>query len=336
MLKILVTGGAGYIGAHTVLVLLEAGFDVVVVDNLSNSSSKSLERVEQITGKTVNFIECDIRNSSKLSEVFTEHQINQVIHFAGLKSVSESYEQPLVYYDNNVAGTVSLLQVMEEANVKKIIFSSSATVYGDSNSPPYRETFGRGKTTNPYGSSKAMTEQILEDLAQSDPNWSVSLLRYFNPVGAHFSGLIGENPTGVPNNLMPFITQVAVGQRKELSVFGSDYDTPDGTCLRDYIHVMDLAEGHLAALQNLKPGCAVFNLGTGVPVSVLEMVKVFESQNGIVLPHKFVERRCGDIAAVWADTTKARTLLNWHANRDLANMVRSSWNWQQKNPHGYE
>lgn len=335
-MKILVTGGAGYIGAHTVLVLLEAGFEVVVVDNLANASTTSLVRVAQITGKTATFIECDIRDSVKLDAVFSEHQISQVIHFAGLKAVGESCEQPLAYYDNNVSGTVSLLQAMAKANVKQIIFSSSATVYGDSHTPPYKETFGRGKTTNPYGSTKAMIEQILEDLAHSDVNWSVSLLRYFNPVGAHPSGLIGEDPKGIPNNLMPFITQVAVGEREELAVFGNDYDTPDGTCLRDYIHVMDLAEGHLAALQNLNPGCAVFNLGTGVPVSVLEMVKAFESQNGIALPHKCVERRAGDIAAVWADTAKAEAELNWQAKRDLAEMVRSSWNWQQKNPRGYE
>lgn len=335
-MKILVTGGAGYIGVHTVLVLLEAGHEVVVIDNLSNSKIKSLERVSQFSGKSVKFIECDIRDSARLDAVFLEYQIRQVIHFAGLKAVGESCEKPLYYYDNNVSGTIALLQAMERANVKRLIFSSSATIYGDSHTPPYKETFGRGKTTNPYGTTKAMIEQIIEDLVLSDPGWSVSMLRYFNPVGAHPSGLIGEDPKGTPNNLMPIITQVALGARHSLSIFGNDYDTPDGTCQRDYIHVMDLAEGHLAALNHLKPGCSAYNLGTGLPVSVLQMVETFESQNDLVLQSDIVERRVGDLPAVWADTQKAKEELGWQANRDLGDMVRSSWNWQKQNPNGYD
>ena len=335
-MTVLVTGGAGYIGAHTVLALLQASYEVVVIDNLSNSSTKSLDRVAQIAGKSAKFIECDIRDSANLNEVFDEYKIQQVIHFAGLKAVGESCKQSLSYYDNNVAGTVSLLQAMAKASVKQMIFSSSATVYGDSHAPPYKEAFGRGKTTNPYGTTKVMIEQILEDLVVSNPDWSVSLLRYFNPVGAHHSGLIGENPKGIPNNLMPFITQVAVGARQELSIFGNDYGTPDGTCQRDYIHVMDLAEGHLAALNHLKPGCRVFNLGTGMPVSVLQMVEAFQTQNNRIVPYKIVERRVGDVAAVWADTKKARDELGWQAKHNLNDMVRSSWNWQKQNPRGYD
>lgn len=335
-MKILVVGGCGYIGTHTVLVLLEAGYEVVVVDNLSNSSPLSMQRVAEITGKTATFIEADIRDFDQLRLVFEAHEISCVIHFAGLKAVGESCKKALNYYDNNLAGTLSLLQAMNSASVKQIIFSSSATVYGESYIPPYKESFGRGTTTNPYSTTKAMIEQVLEDLVASDPSWSVSLLRYFNPVGAHPSGKIGEDPKGLPNNLMPFITQVAVGKRKELSIFGSDYMTPDGTCQRDYIHVMDLAEGHLAALKAMQNGCHTFNLGTGVPVSVLEMVRAFETENQLVLPYRFVTRRDGDIATFWADTTKAKTVLNWQAKLDLADMVRTSWNWQLNNPQGYE
>lgn len=336
-MQVLVTGGCGYIGSHTVLVLLEAGFDVVVVDNLVNSSEESLRRVSQIAGKPIRFERGDIRDTAFMAQVFSSSAIDAVIHFAGLKAVGESVQKPAEYFDVNVGGTAKLLLAMQSAGVAKIVFSSSATVYGSKAPTPYVECSGRGATSNPYGTSKAIVEQLLEYQAISRPEWSIALLRYFNPIGAHESGLIGEDPLGIPNNLMPFMAQVAVGRREKLSVFGGDYPTLDGTCRRDYLHVMDLAEGHVKALQNLvKAGCDAYNLGTGSPVSVLEMIKTFESVTGVKIPYEIVQRREGDLAQFWADPAKANKSLGWVARRSLEQMMTDTWKWQSQNPNGYE
>ncbi len=334
---ILVTGGAGYIGSHTLIELDSAGKDFVVYDNLSNSSKESLKRVEQIIGKSVKFIEGDIRDKKRLKELFSSYSIDCVIHFAGLKAVGESVEKPLEYYDNNVAGTLRLLEAMREAECKQIVFSSSATVYGDPASVPITEDFPLS-TTNPYGSSKLMIENILKDLYISDRSWKIILLRYFNPVGAHKSGLIGEDPNGIPNNLMPYISQVAVGKLKELSVFGNDYNTPDGTGVRDYIHVVDLANAHVKAVEKIKCISKVeaINLGTGKGYSVLDMIKAFKEASGKDIPYKIAPRRAGDIAQCYANPAYAKELLGWEAKRDLLDMCKSSWNWQSKNPNGYK
>ena len=336
-MKILVTGGAGYIGSHTVLLLLENGYEVVVVDNLSNSSYESLKRVMEITGKTVDFYECDINDYDKLDEIFSIHDINSVIHFAGLKAVGESVSIPLKYYENNLTGTFTLLEVMIKHNVKKIVFSSSATVYGDPHKVPITEDMPNS-ATNPYGRTKLFLEQILSDVYVSDKEFSVSLLRYFNPIGAHESGRIGENPKGIPNNLMPYITQVASGKLQQLSVFGNDYNTHDGTGVRDYIHVMDLSMGHLKASEYIqdKTGVFVHNLGTGTGYSVLDLVKAFEEANGIKVPYQIVARRPGDIAACYADPGKAKAELGWQAEKNIVDMCRDAWNWQKQNPNGYE
>ena len=337
-MNILVTGGAGYIGSHTCVELLEAGYTPVVVDNLCNSNAESLHRVEQITGKPVTFIEGDVRDAAVLDAAFSQYDISCVIHFAGLKAVGESVAKPLAYYENNLCSTMTLCRVMGEHGVKKLIFSSSATVYSGDNEMPLRENSKTGSCTNPYGWTKYVGEQILRDLTKADPDWSVVLLRYFNPVGAHKSGLIGEHPNGIPNNLMPFISQTAVGKRDHLSVFGNDYDTPDGTGVRDYIHVVDLAQGHVAAIQYLlsHTGEAVFNLGTGHGYSVLDMVKAFETVNGVAVPYEFAPRRPGDLATCYADPAKSRDILGWQAKLDQNDMCRDSWNWQRKNPNGYE
>ena len=336
-MKVLVTGGAGYIGSHTFLALLELGYDVVAVDNFCNSSPESLKRVEELTGKKVPLYGIDVRDETALDAVFKEHDIGCAIHFAGLKAVGESVEKPLSYYENNLLSTMTLLKVMGRNGVKKIIFSSSATVYSTENTMPLNET-GRMGCTNPYGWTKFMCEEIIRDAAKADPEWSAVLLRYFNPVGAHPSGRIGEAPNGIPNNLMPFITQTACGVRKELVVFGNDYPTHDGTCIRDYIHVMDLAEGHAAAIDYLlaHTGTEVFNLGTGQGYSVLDMVKAFEEVNHLTLPHRIGPRRPGDIAVCYADPTKSRQLLHWTAKRTLKDMCADSWHWQQLNPRGYD
>lgn len=335
---ILVTGGAGYIGSHTCLVLLEAGYSVIVIDNLSNSHYESLVRVQKITGKKITFIEGDVRDKAKLDNVFLQHKIDAVIHFAGLKSVSESIQKPIEYYDNNINSTLILCEAMKKANVKKLVFSSSATVYGDPKGKPATEEFPVGGTTNPYGTSKLMLEKILEDIYQADNSWNIALLRYFNPVGAHSSGLIGEDPTGIPNNLMPYIAQVAVGLRPFLNVYGGDYPTKDGTGVRDYIHVMDLANGHVDALAwlNTKPGVKAINLGTGVGYSVLDMLHAFEKACGKKIPYQLVERREGDVAMCFSDSALAKKLLGWQAVYDLDAMCRDSWNWQLKNPKGYK
>ncbi|MCP3127747.1 UDP-glucose 4-epimerase GalE [Shewanella sp. KJ2020] len=335
-MTILVTGGAGYIGTHTVVELLNAGSEVIVLDNLSNSSIEALNRVEQITGKTVTFYQGDILNKALLQKVFSDHAIDSVIHFAGLKAVGESVAKPLKYYENNVTGTLILCQVMAEFKVKNLVFSSSATVYGDPASLPITEDFPTG-ATNPYGQSKLMVEHILADLHHSDPSWNIARLRYFNPVGAHASGLIGEDPNDIPNNLMPFIAQVAVGKRHALSVFGNDYPTHDGTGVRDYIHVVDLANGHLKALEKLgtQPGLVTYNLGTGQGYSVLDMVKTFEKACGKAIAYQIAPRRPGDIAACYADPTHAREDLGWQATHSLEDMANSSWHWQSSNPNGY-
>jgi UDP-glucose 4-epimerase len=337
MQTILVTGGAGYIGSHTVLQLLEAGQDVIVLDNLCNSSQESLLRVAELTGKQARFIEGDIRDAQKLASIFAENKVDAVIHFAGLKAVGESVEMPLNYYNNNVYGTLILCEAMQKAGVKNIVFSSSATVYGDPVALPLREDMPTGHPTNPYGMSKLMVEHVLQDLFKSDPSWNITILRYFNPAGAHPSGRIGENPNGIPNNLMPFITQVATGKREFLSVFGNDYNTHDGTGVRDYIHVEDLAAGHLKALEKLSQnvGIVTYNLGTGQGYSVLDMVKEFEKQSGKAIPYKIVPRRGGDVAACYADPQTAYEALNWKAERGLAEMCKDSWKWQSSNPNGY-
>jgi len=338
--KILVTGGAGYIGSHTLISLSNANYDFIVYDNLSNSSKESLKRVENIINKPIDFIEGDIRDKDKLQEVFDKYKIDSVIHFAGLKAVGESVEKPLKYYDNNVCGTQKLLEVMQKNNCKKIVFSSSATVYGDPATTPIKEDFPVGATTNPYGTSKYMIERILEDLYIGDNEFKIAILRYFNPVGAHESGTIGEDPNGIPNNLMPFISQTAVGKRDFLSVFGGDYDTPDGTGVRDYIHVVDLAEGHVKAIdflnsqdKNTKP--LVVNLGTGNGYSVLDVVKAYEKASKKQIAYKIVERRAGDIASCFADPSFAKEILGWEAKKDIEQMCKDSWNWQSQNPNGY-
>ena len=337
MNKILVTGGAGYIGSHTTLALLQRGFDVVVLDNLSNSAAESLTRVAQIANRAPEFVQGDIRDRALLDRVFTDHSIHAVLHFAGLKAVGESVAQPLRYYDNNVHGTLILLQSMADAGLRKFVFSSSATVYGQPSQMPISEDCPLGQPTNPYGRSKLIIEDMLRDLAAADPGWQIALLRYFNPVGAHESGLIGEDPNGIPNNLLPYITQVAVGKLPELAVFGNDYPTPDGTGVRDYIHVMDLAEGHLQALQALQTltGAHIWNLGTGQGYSVLEMVRAFEAASGCRIPYQIAPRRSGDIATCYADASKAARELGWKASRGLPEMMRDAWRWQQRNPDGY-
>ena len=333
---VLVTGGAGYIGSHTVIQLLEAGKEVIIYDNLSNASEVSLQRVKEISGKTPLFIKGDIRDKTGLDALFATYTIESVIHFAGLKAVGESVEQPLTYYDNNVNGTIQLLKAMQDAGCRSIVFSSSATVYGDPHTVPIREDFPLS-ATNPYGRSKLMIEEMLRDLYRSDNSWKIILLRYFNPVGAHPSGRIGEDPNGIPNNLMPFISQVAVGKREQLQIFGGDYPTPDGTGVRDYIHVMDLAKGHLHALERLKDFDKVMtiNLGTGRGYSVLEMVKAFEKASGKKVPYKIVKRRAGDIATCYADPSYAKEVLGWEATRGIEEMCRDAWRWQHQNPRGY-
>jgi len=340
-MSLLITGGTGYIGSHTVVevqnLASSAGFgqDIVIVDDLSNSSTKVLDRITQITNKTVTFIQADICDYEAMKAVFSEHNIESVIHFAGHKAVGESNEKPLSYYYNNVSGTVILLKVMAEHNVKKLVFSSSATVYGN-NTSPLDESMPTS-ATNPYGQTKLMIEQILFDLAKSDDSWSIACLRYFNPIGAHESGLIGENPNGIPNNLLPYVAQVAVGRLAQLQVFGDDYDTVDGTGVRDYIHVVDLAIGHVKALQNLDKisGCQAINLGTGNGTSVLEIVNTFKEISGADIPYKIVPRRAGDLATVYADASLANEFLGWQAQRDLHTMIADTWRWQSENPQGY-
>ena len=336
-MNILVTGGAGYIGSHTCVQLLEAGFGVVVMDNLSNSSKKSLERVKELTGKEVKFYETDILDRPGLDKIFNENNIDAVIHFAGLKAVGESVAIPLKYYENNIAGTVTLCQAMSDHGVKKMVFSSSATVYGDPHTVPIQEDFPTS-ATNPYGRTKLMIEEILKDIYVSDKEWDIAILRYFNPVGAHKSGLMGEDPNGIPNNLMPYISQVAIGKLPQLSVFGNDYNTPDGTGVRDYIHVVDLANGHLCALNKIKDsvGVVTYNLGTGHGYSVLDMVQAFEKASGKTVAYKIVERRPGDIAACYADPAKAEKELGFKAQYGLEDMCADAWNWQSKNPQGYK
>ncbi|MBP1131467.1 UDP-glucose 4-epimerase [Serratia sp. PL17] len=336
-MTILVTGGAGYIGSHTVLTLLERGEDVVVLDNLINASEESLRRVEQLTGKAVKFYQGDVQDADCLQRIFKEQPIACVIHFAGLKAVGESTQKPLEYYQNNVAGTLVLLEAMRQAGAHRFIFSSSATVYGEHAPVPYREDMPIGGTTSPYGTSKWMVEQILQDFAKAEPAFSIIALRYFNPVGAHESGLIGEDPSGIPNNLLPYIAQVAIGQRKTLSVFGGDYPTKDGTGVRDYIHVMDVAQGHLAAMDHLPQiaGFKAYNLGSGVGYSVLEMVKAFEKASGVTISYQILPRRAGDLPAFWADAGLAKQELGWQVQRGLDVMMRDTWNWQSKNPQGY-
>jgi UDP-glucose 4-epimerase len=333
---VLVTGGAGYIGSHTFVSLVEAGYQPLVLDNFCNSSRDVFSRLEQITGTAPAYVQGDIRSPSDLDKVFSSHAISAVIHFAGLKAVGESVEQPLAYYDNNVRGTVELLAAMGRAGVKTLVFSSSATVYGEPASTPILEDFPRS-ATNPYGHTKLVIEEILENLHRAEPDWNIACLRYFNPVGAHSSGLIGENPTGVPNNLMPYVAQVAVGRRELVSVFGGDYPTPDGTGVRDYIHVMDLAEGHIAAVKYLieAGGLIRVNLGTGCGVSVLEMIRAFERASGKTVPYKIVDRRAGDVAECWADATLAKRELRWAARRTLDEMCVDTWRWQEMNPEGY-
>lgn len=335
MNMILVTGGTGYIGSHTVVELLNRGESVLILDNLCNSSPKVLDRIETICGKRPLFLQGDIRDKAVLAKVFAEHAIKAVVHFAGLKAVGESVAKPLMYYENNVYGSMTLLEAMAEAGVKQFVFSSSATVYGDPHNPCIVEDFPL-QPANPYGRSKLMVEDMLRDLALSDPAWRIAILRYFNPVGAHASGLIGENPTGIPNNLMPFIAQVAVGRRAELSVFGSDYPTPDGTGVRDYIHVVDLALGHLAALDALvrEPGVTTVNLGTGRGFSVLEMLHAFERACGQKVPYKLVDRRPGDVPAYWAEPALAEASLGWKATRGIDDMCADTWKWQSMNPEG--
>ena len=336
MSTILVTGGAGYIGSHTAVELLNTGHQVVIVDNLCNSSAKVLDRIEALAGKHFSFIQADVRDSAALDRIFAEHRIDGVIHFAGLKAVGESVAQPLRYFDNNVGSTLALLQAMDRANVRRIVFSSSATVYGDPDQVPITES-SRLQVTNPYGRTKLICEDILRDLQVSDPRWQVAILRYFNPVGAHISGTIGENPSGTPNNLMPFITQVAVGQREFLSIFGQDYPTPDGTGVRDYIHVVDLAQGHLAALNYLQDQQAsiTVNLGTGRGVSVKELADTFARVTGVPVPYRFVDRRPGDVAACYADTRLAQEALGWQAQLGVERMCQDAWRWQSNNPKGY-
>ncbi|CDA67752.1 uDP-glucose-4-epimerase [Clostridium sp. CAG:510] len=336
-MAILVTGGAGYIGSHTVIELQNAGYDVVVMDNLSNSSEVALERVQEITGKSLTFYKADILDREATEEIFSKEKIEAVIHFAGLKAVGESVQKPWEYYNNNITGTLILLDVMRKHNVKNIIFSSSATVYGEPEKVPVTEETPKGSCTNPYGWTKSMLEQILTDIQKADPSWNVILLRYFNPIGAHKSGKIGENPNGIPNNLMPYITQVAVGKLPKLGVFGNDYPTPDGTCIRDYIHVLDLATGHVKALERLKKnaGLDIYNLGTGIGYSVLDVIHNFEAATGITIPFEFKPRRAGDIPVNYSNADKAWKELGWKAQYGIKEMCEDSWRWQSSNPNGY-
>ncbi|MFZ7813864.1 UDP-glucose 4-epimerase GalE [Acinetobacter lwoffii] len=337
MAKILVTGGAGYIGSHTCVELLNAGHEVVVLDNLCNSAAESLNRVQQLTQKSLTFIQGDIRDAQLLDQVFQQHSIEAVIHFAGLKAVGESQQIPLAYFDNNIAGSISLVQAMQRAQVFKLVFSSSATVYGENNPSPLNEEMPTGMPTNNYGYTKLIVEQLLEKLSVADEHWSIALLRYFNPVGAHKSGQIGEDPQGIPNNLMPFVTQVAVGRREKLSIFGHDYDTVDGTGVRDYIHVVDLANAHLCALNNrlASQGCRAWNIGTGNGISVLQVKNTFEQVNGVAVPFELVPRREGDVATCFADNARALQELGWTPEYGLENMLADSWKWQKQNPRGY-
>lgn len=337
-MTILVTGGCGYIGSHTCIQLIKQGIDPVIIDNLYNGKEIVLDRIKKITGKRPRFYQGDIRNKDLLDTIFKENNIKGVIHFAGLKAVGESVRKPLEYYDVNVYGTINLLDAMKKANVKKFIFSSSATVYGTQPIIPYIETMETGEPTQPYGRSKLFIEKILQDLSIADQDWSITILRYFNPVGAHPSGLIGEDPQGIPNNLMPYITQVAIGKLASLAVFGNDYETRDGTCIRDFIHVMDLAEGHLAALNynDTQSGVNIFNLGSGQGNSVLEVIATFENVFRKKLPYHFAPRRDGDLPAYWANADRAKKLLNWETRLNLHDMVQDSWNWQSKNPNGFE
>ena len=336
-MAILVTGGAGYIGSHTVIELQNAGYDVVVMDNLSNTSEVALERVQEITGKPLTFYKADILDREATEEIFSKEKIEAVIHFAGLKAVGESVQKPWEYYNNNITGTLILLDVMRKHNVKNIIFSSSATVYGEPEKVPVTEETPKGSCTNPYGWTKSMLEQILTDIQKADPSWNVILLRYFNPIGAHKSGKIGENPNGIPNNLMPYITQVAVGKLPKLGVFGNDYPTPDGTCIRDYIHVLDLATGHVKALERLKKnaGLDIYNLGTGIGYSVLDVIHNFEAATGITIPFEFKPRRAGDIPVNYSNADKAWKELGWKAQYGIKEMCEDSWRWQSSNPNGY-
>ncbi|MBY6112784.1 UDP-glucose 4-epimerase GalE [Halomonas sp. DP1Y21-3] len=336
-MTVLVTGGAGYIGSHMVLSLLEKNFDVVVLDNFSNSSNTSIRRVSEISGRRCELVAGDIRDKELVKKVLMEYEVSDVLHFAGLKAVGESVEKPIEYYENNVGGTLSLCEAMKEVGVKRLVFSSSATVYGDVEKMPIDEDTPTGNPSNPYGRSKLMVEEILKDLVISDSSWSIALLRYFNPVGAHVSGRIGEDPQGIPNNLVPYIAQVAVGRLDFLSIYGHDYPTKDGTGVRDYIHVSDLVEGHLAAMKKISesPGVGVWNLGTGRGVSVLEMIKAFEKTSGRKIPYRFVNRRKGDVAECWANPSKAESDLSWKAKRNICDMVKDTWNWQVKNPNGY-
>lgn len=337
MAKILVTGGAGYIGSHTCVELLNAGHEVVVLDNLCNSAAESLNRVQQLTRKSLTFIQGDIRDAQLLDQVFQQHSIEAVIHFAGLKAVGESQQIPLAYFDNNIAGSISLVQAMQRAQVFKLVFSSSATVYGENNPSPLNEEMPTGMPTNNYGYTKLIVEQLLEKLSVADERWSIALLRYFNPVGAHKSGQIGEDPQGIPNNLMPFVTQVAVGRREKLSIFGHDYDTVDGTGVRDYIHVVDLANAHLCALNNrlTAQGCRAWNIGTGNGISVLQVKDTFEQVNGVAIAFELAPRREGDVATCFADNTRAVQELGWQPQYGLEDMLADSWNWQKQNPNGY-
>lgn len=337
MAKILVTGGAGYIGSHTCIELLDAGYEVIVFDNLSNSSEESLNRVQDITKKSLTFLQGDIRNADELDRVFENHSIDAVIHFAGLKAVGESQEKPLIYFDNNIAGSIQLVKSMAKAKVYRLVFSSSAAVYDEDNISPLNEQMPTGMPSNNYGYTKLIVEQLLQKLSASNPEWSIALLRYFNPVGAHKSGRIGEDPQGIPNNLMPYVTQVAVGRREKLSIYGNDYDTVDGTGVRDYIHVVDLANAHLCALNNRlqSKGCRAWNIGTGNGSSVLQVKDTFEQVNGIPVAFEFVARRAGDVATSFADNSRAVAELGWQPQYGLEDMLADSWNWQKQNPNGY-
>lgn len=337
MAKVLVTGGAGYIGSHTCVELLQAGHEVIVLDNLSNSSEEALHRVQQLTQKSLVFIQGDIRDHQVLDQIFDEYKIDAVIHFAGLKAVGESQQVPLLYFDNNIAGSIALVQAMQKAQVYRLVFSSSATVYDEANISPLKEEMPTGMPSNNYGYTKLMVEQILEKLSIADERWSIALLRYFNPVGAHQSGQIGEDPQGIPNNLMPYITQVAVGRREKLSIYGSDYDTVDGTGIRDYIHVVDLANAHLCALNNRlnSQGCRAWNIGTGQGSSVLQVKNAFEAVNQVKIPFEFVPRRTGDVAISFANNSRAMAELGWQPRYTLEDMLKDSWKWQQQNPQGY-
>ena len=334
-MTVLVTGGIGYIGSHTLVELLNNNTNVIVVDNLINSNKNVIEKVEKITGKSFKFYEVDLLDKEELDKIFEENEIDSVIHFAGLKAVGESVKIPIRYYQNNIAGTLNLLEIMQKYNCKKIIFSSSATVYGDQKNPEFVETMPRGKTTNPYGSTKAMIEQILEDLYISDNEWKITILRYFNPIGAHESGIIGDNPNGIPNNLMPYVQKVAIGQLEQVEVFGNDYPTPDGTGIRDYIHVVDLAKGHVKALEKIEKleagSIDIYNLGTGTGYSVLDIINTFERVNNVKVPYKIVARRSGDLAKMYSNASKAKRELGWEATKNLEDMCRDSWNFAKNN-----